>query len=216
MNPIVSRTIKIGITGPSNINNDNTVRERVKKILLKIDEYLSWTPYQLIVISPLAEGADQIVTKEIMAFKASENTLKPKLEIISQKKLDENSEELNKLINLSSSKRTLNNILNDKIYEGMADDYTHAGQIVVDKCDCLIAVWDEGKSKNGDTASIVGYARVNSIPVFIINPNISEKTHEDNTISFWDDLNYLDIYNNENVNTEELNKEINKKEEDTY
>ena len=199
MNPIVSRTIKIGVTGPSNINNDNTVRERVKKILLKIDEYLSWTPYQLIVISPLAEGADQIVTKEIMAFKASENTLKPKLEIISQKKLDENSEELNKLINLSSSKRTLNNILNDKIYEGMADDYTHAGQIVVDKCDCLIAVWDEGKSKNGDTASIVGYARVNSIPVFIINPNISKKINEDHTESFWDDLNYLNIYNNEKV-----------------
>ena len=214
MNPIVSRTIKIGITGPSNIHNDNTVRERVKKILLKIDEYLSWTPYQLIVISPLAEGADQIVTKEIMKFKASENTLKPSLEIISQRKLNEDSEELNKLINLSTSKRTLNDVLNDEIYKRVANDYTHAGQLVVDKCDCLIAVWDENKSKNGDTASIVGYARVNSIPIFIINPNISEKTREDNTISFWDDLNYLNIYNNENVNTEELNKEINKKEED--
>ena len=214
MNSKVSRTIRIGVTGTSKINDKNSVNEKVIEILLKIDNILSKTPYQLIVVSPLAQGADQIVTNTILEFKGSSKYLKSELEIISQEKLDdENSDELSKFIDLSSSKRTLNDVLNDDIYNGITNDYTHAGQLVVDKCDCLIAVWDEEKSKNGDTSNIVNYARLNSIPVFIVNPNKSDEINEINTGPFWDDLEYLNTYNNEKVDPKKFKEEIKSKED---
>ena len=209
----VPRTVKIGVTGTSKIKDETSVRERVKKVLLKIDKKLTDTPYHLVVISPLAQGADRIVADEIIKFRGSKYYSRTCLDVILQNKdHKDDSPPFNNLIDISSSTRTLDEILEADFYKDIAEDYTHAGQLVVDECDFLIAVWDENETKEGDTAHIVKYARLNSLkPLFIINPTNYELASEVYTESFFQDLEYHNTYNQEYVDPSKLNKVINEK-----
>jgi hypothetical protein len=203
----VSRTVKIGVTGTSKIENEESVRESVRDILQKIDEKLCDTPYNVVVISPLARGADRIVADEIINFTGSKNHSGTFLEVILQEgsKKDE-SALFNKLIDFSKSTRTLDEILNEEVYNDLAEDYTHAGELVVDESDTIIAVWDQKEPEKGHTAEIVEYAMASlNISIFVIQPDGS-KISEENVDVFMDDLDYHNIYNTESVKNEELEK----------
>lgn len=206
----VSRTVKIGVTGTSKIKKEIEIGERVRDVLFEIDKKLSDTPYNFVVISPLAEGADRILAHEIMNFKGSPNHSKTFLKVILQEKSEnEESTSFNELIEVSKSTRTLDEILKGDLYRTIAEDYTHAGELVVDECDLLIALWDEVQSKKGDTARIVEYARADmKLPIIIINPN-DASTLKENFDVFLDDLEYHNTYNTEKVNLKELQGEIN-------
>lgn len=209
----VSRTVKIGVTGTSKIKNEELVRKTVVEVLQKIDEKLPDTPYDLVVITPLALGADRIVADEIINFKGSKNHSRTLMEVI----LQENRENLestlfNKLIDISSSTRTLDEILKEEVYQGLAEDYSHAGELVVDESDILIAVWDQDESETGHTAEIVEYARISlNLPLFIIKPDGSSLS-EENIKDFMDDLDYHNIFNTEKVKSYDLEKEKKRKD----
>lgn len=195
--PKVARTIKIGVAGPSKINNIASVQKGVRDILFKMDSKLTETPYCFVVISPLAEGADRILAREIIDFKGSDNHLKSYLEVILKNDHSTEDNKLSGLIDLSISTKTLDEILKEDIYKEIAEDYSHAGQVVVDKCDFLIAVMDE-KSK-GDTAFIVEYARNDlNKPIFIINSN-KNSILEIDTDHYFKSLEYQNIYNKEKI-----------------
>ncbi len=132
----IPRTIKIGVTGPSKIPNIESVPKKVNEILQKIDDILTNTPYSFIVISPLTKGSDRILADEILNFKGSVNHQKNYLEVVlrnnSNKNIDD--DDFCKLIDLSISTKTLDEILSEDIYKDIAEDYTHAGQVIVDEC----------------------------------------------------------------------------------
>jgi hypothetical protein len=204
----VPRTIKIGVTGPSEVKNIESIRKKVRDILIKIENKITKTPYIFVVISPLAEGADRLLADEIINFKGSDNHLKSYLEVILKSDFQENSEtstDFLKLIDMSVSTKTLNEILDKDIYKEIAKEYTHAGQVVVDECDLLIAVINE-KETNGDTSYIVEYARDQSNkPIFIINPN-EDLINEINTEYYFKGLEYHDIYNKEKIDPKKIQR----------
>lgn len=208
----VSMTLKIGVTGTSNIQNEDSVRKQVTNVLQKIDAKLPDTPYELLVISPLAPGADRIVTDEIIDFKGSENHSGTLLEVILQEsgKGDE-SALYNRLIDLSRSTRTLDEILDEEVYRDLASDYSHAGELVADDVDILIAVWDENEPQPGHTTQIVEYARASlNLTIFIISPDGNSLT-EKHVKGFMKDLKYHNTYNKEKVRIKDLKKEKKKK-----
>jgi hypothetical protein len=204
----VSRTVQIGVTGTSKIQKEDSVRKQVVKVLKKIDAKLPDTPYELLVISPLARGADRIVADEIINFKGSKNHSRTLLEVILQESGKKDDSALyNKLIDLSRSTRTLDEILEEEIYKDLASDYTHAGELVADDADILIAVWDEDETQKGHTAEIVEYTRSSlNLTIYIIRPDGTSLT-EERVKGFMKDLEYHNTYNKEKIKMKDLEKE---------
>lgn len=77
--------VRIGVTGHRKLKNVRLLQESVQKVLSLIDdilkENLKNTPYDFHIISPLAEGADRLVVKEVMEWHASDSLDKPSLSI---------------------------------------------------------------------------------------------------------------------------------------
>ena len=198
----VIRTIKIGVVGDSKVNNIDFVREKVRDILFKIDGKLNKTPYSFIAI---ADSTDQIITNEIINFKGSNNLLESNLEIILKtdfKKSSKNKDNFKKLVDISVSTKTPEDILSKYIYKDVAEKYIRAGQVIVDKCDFLIVVEGENGS---DMRYIVEYAMHHEKPVFIINSN-KGSIKEKNTYHYFKSLEFHDSYNDEKIDSKKLKK----------
>lgn len=198
----VIRTIKIGVIGDSKVNNMDFVREKVKNILFKIGGRLTKTPYSFIAI---ADSTDQIITNEIINFKDSNSLLESNLEVILKtdfKKSSENSDDFKRLVDISVSTKTPEDILSKYIYKNVAEEYIRAGQVIADKCDFLIVV--EGE-QDGDIRHIIEYAVYHEKPVFIINPD-KESIKEKNTYHYFKSLEFHDSYNDEKIDLKKLKK----------
>ncbi len=64
------KTLAIGVTGHRNV--DETSRELRKAVRAALDEVMDeYAPDELIVVSPLAEGADRLVALEVLKRKAA-------------------------------------------------------------------------------------------------------------------------------------------------
>lgn len=78
--------VRIGVTGHRKLENVRFLQESVQKVLFLIDdilkENLKNTPYGFHIISPLAEGADRLVVKEVMEWHASDSLDKPSLSVV--------------------------------------------------------------------------------------------------------------------------------------
>lgn len=201
---LIPYRIRIGVTGHRSFEKIETIREKIREaITYKIYELydkeskitintLKNTPIALSIITPLAEGADRIVSYEVLETRELQ-TESGKVIPISDARLEavlplkkadyledfeteDSKAEFEELI--SKSRRPISlkeNLLKVEIGNGDLDEarkeaYLSVGKYVVDNCDVLIALWN-GKpaAGKGGTAEIVKYAEKKSRPVLIIS-----------------------------------------------
>lgn len=186
--------IRIGVTGHRIIRNELIIREKVNEILFEIDKLLKHSHYHLIAVSPLAEGADRIVSEEILGWKGK-NFLEviipmDKNEYLNDFKSEKSKNEFKNLITQSNSTQIL------KIEKNRDESYENVGKTIIHNCNLLIAVWD-GKSAagKGGTEKIVNYAREIGRSLFWINSDTYELKKEFNTDNTLEYLKKMDNIN---------------------
>lgn len=194
--------VRIGVTGHRTLASEQLIRESVKSVLGKLDKMLKHTPHTFIAVSPLAEGADRLVAKDILAWQVFGDVDKPSLEaVLPLPEADylhdfETQESRDEFRELLANARSIP----PKEAESRKVAYEQAGRYVVNNCDILIAIWDGKPSKGqGGTAEIMEYARSAGRSIFWINSEngkIKEERSEDHT---FESLEYLDAYNQEHL-----------------
>jgi hypothetical protein len=206
----ISASVRIGVTGHRQLVNELLLRNSVKKILARIDEILNQTPHTFIVISPLAEGADRLVAKEVLDWQVSAevNRLEvvlplPESDYFQDFSTQESKDEFKTLLAKAMSVRTL-----DKA-ESRTEAYERVGHYVVKNCDLLIAIWDgKDAAGQGGTAEIVKYAQKAGRSFFWINSEngkIKEEKLKDHAL---ESLKHLNAYNQERLNAHDLKSAV--------
>jgi hypothetical protein len=209
--------VRIGVTGHRTLASEQLIRESIKSVMGKLEEMLRLIPHTFMAVSPLAEGADRLVAKEILAWQVPENVDKPSLEAVlplpeadylQDFETRESRDEFRELLALAKSTHIL-----DKA-ESRETAYENVGHFVVDNCDFLIAIWNGEPSKGkGGTAEIVEYACKIERYVFWINSENGtineEKKGEKHIDHLLESLKYLDTYNNESLSDDKYISDLN-------
>ena len=163
--------IVIGVTGHRNLRAVARLEEAVDSVLEEIIQGASGKgseAVRLAVLSPLAEGADRLVARRVLAREGAE------LEVVLPFPEDEYSKDFElagsraEFAGLLTGARSIERLPPAPTRE---EAYARAGRHVVDHCDVLIALWD-GKPEEGPggTAEVVRFARAQGRPLFIIDP----------------------------------------------
>ena len=168
--------VVIGVTGHRTLKNIPELTQAIQAALAKIKQMvppMRNMPVVYSVLSPLAEGADRLVAKEVL--KVPESILEVGLpmekdDYIQDFITKESKAEFEELLSEAKSVRVL------PTQRSRTKAYEQVGHYVVDNCDVLIAIWD-GKpaAGQGGTAEIVQYARWAKCPLVWINTEDPEK-----------------------------------------
>jgi hypothetical protein len=174
--------IVIGITGHRKLNNRPAITGAVRSAIDSIRQMAPPVPDTtrlLIVLSPLAEGADRLVVRE--ALRVPGTVLKAVLPMAKDDYMqdfptEESTKEFEELLAQAKSIRIL------PVTGTREEAYEQVGRYIVDRCDVLMAVWDGKSSKGrGGTQEIVRYARDNNRPLVWIheeNPSLVDIERE--------------------------------------
>lgn len=178
----ISFRLTIGVTGHRTLHETEILREKIREVIDKILSYIpstSKTPVLLKILSPLAEGADRLVAKEVLKYSGSQ--LKVVLPVIKEEYVkdfsSENSrQEFESLISKAEklyiiNEQPISKNFSPKLLEEIKEQaYEDTGRYIVDHGDVLIALWDQSPAQGkGGTAEIVNYAESKKCPIFIIN-----------------------------------------------
>ena len=153
--------IRIGVTGHRVLDEVDKIEAGVEEALRRIEEAFPGEP--LTVVSALAEGADSIVARHVLARPGSSLLAPlplPKREYMNDFKTEESRAEFLSLLQQADNVEEL----------GEARDrnqaYEAAGNYVLDNSDVLITIWDGKHSQGrGGTGDIVARARSREIPI---------------------------------------------------
>jgi len=162
----------IGITGHRDlVETENIVqgiRFALKEIRQMIEPCLHGTPLLVTILSPLAEGADRLATREILKI-PEESLLEvilpfEKVEYMNDLDTEESKSEFEELL------LQANTIIVVPHVGSRDESYYHVGCHIVNQCDVLMALWD-GKDAVGlgGTGNIVKYARGSNCPLVWIH-----------------------------------------------
>jgi hypothetical protein len=157
---------RIGVTGHRTLDDPESLSLAVREALSRLKELIPGSPTTnlvLVVVSALAEGADRLVAKQILAEKGSR--LEAALPLRREDYLNDFRQD--------GSKREFQGLLEQASETWQASPgssregaYELAGRYVVDRSDALIALWDgEPARGQGGTAAIVEYARKRGVPL---------------------------------------------------
>ena len=154
----------IGVTG-------HRVLPKFSQICLRVREVISGLVQQtdrLVILSPLAEGADRLVAIEVLKFP---NT---SLRVVLPLEVEDYCQDFTSPASLAEFQSLLEQAEEVKVLAPAGNRnlaYEAAGRYVVDHCDLLIALWDGCKTHNkqGGTAEIVAYAGNKQKPLYWIN-----------------------------------------------
>lgn len=161
--------LRIGVTGHRRLDDEQALAGQVRRALARIRELAPSSPYTpvfLTAISPLAEGADRLVAKEVL--KEPEAELEAPLPLRREEYLHD--------FESVGSKREFEDLLSrarevmELASSGSREEaYQRVGRYIVDRCDVLVALWDGRHSSGpGGTAEIVAYAREHHVPLLWI------------------------------------------------
>ena len=156
--------IYIGVTGHRFLTEKDKLVNSIDRVLKKIKE--TYQNQNFTIISPLAEGADRLITIEalkILKAKLFVTLPLPESDYLRDFKTKESKEEFLTLLEKANKKMPLiKTVIREKSYE-------EAGNYIVNNCDILLAIWDGEKEQGiAGTASIVKKARSLLKPVIII------------------------------------------------
>jgi len=166
--PGIPVEVRIGVTGHRKLENEGLIRDSIKKVLNRIDDILKnilkknlkHNPYSFTVISPLAEGADRIVAREVMGWNTEGR--KALLEAVLPLPEEDYMNDFETPDSKAEFKNFLKKARNVRFLEKAESRkaaYENVGRYVVDNCHFLIAIWN-GKpaAGKGGTAEIVEHA----------------------------------------------------------
>lgn len=202
--------IVIGVTGHRKLAGITELTNGIRSAIERIQQMapsLAKTPIGLTVLTPLAEGADQLVAQEV--FRVPGSTLEVVLPMdkdhyLEDFQTEQSKKEFEELLLRATSVR-------QQPFKGnKAESYEQVGRYIVDQCDALIALWDGKQAEGqGGTADVIGYARENRCPLFWINTEeLGKVTFEPgrglNAKAYQD----LDGYNSEQVDAARFEKQL--------
>lgn len=213
--------IRIGVTGHRTLPNPEILSQKIAQLLdLKTSGLLHEQSLHRIstsdnpairfsVVTPLAEGADRLVAREVL--KTPGAIIAPVLPLpvddyVSDFKSPESKSEFAQLL---AQARTVVTLPTPVGVEGSAlrkRAYENVGKYVVDHCDILVALWDgQPAAGAGGTAEIVAYARDEERPLVILSTQHPHDITIEKTLSL--DLKALDkirAFNDEKISSDEL------------
>jgi len=207
---IIPARVVIGVTGHRKLENEPWVVKEVHRIIERIKQLippLKNTPLVFSILSPLAEGADRLVAREVLKVSGSQ------LEAILPLERDDYLEDFELLESKTEFEEFLSKARHIKRLppqKSRTEVYAQVGRYVVDHCDVLIALWNGKPSAGqGGTAEIVRYARKKKCPLFWINTDKGatvtfEQRKGLNRWAFKD----LDRYNSERVDPKKNEKKV--------
>jgi len=191
-------TFRIGVAGHRELGQADDLRKPVREAILRLLTLVPVAPgagLALVVVSPLAEGADRLVAEEVLAAGADRLVLRDmlrdmlssgtdqlvsetvladidaRLEVALPMDAGEYAEDFKTEESKTDFRRLLARARAGDIWQAppgldREEAYERAGRYVADRCDALIAVWDGEKSRGrGGTAEIVGYAQEKGVPI---------------------------------------------------
>ena len=209
---VIPARIMIGVTGHRQLENISELTDSVRLAIEKVRQMLpplQSTPPLLTILSPLAEGADRLVVREVLSLpKATLEAILPveQSEYMQDFETAESRVEFEELISRASSVKTI------PVKGQRAKAYEQAGRYLVDQCDVLIALWDgEQAAGRGGTQEIVQYARDTKCPLIWTDT----KKPEQITLELGRGLNIkslqnLVVYNSEVLNAVRFEKQLRK------
>ena len=198
---IIPAEIVVGVTGTRRLPDDPALAEQVAGVLTRLPDLLPslpTTPVRLVALSPLAEGADRLVAREVLA--TPDGALEVVLPLGKDDYLTDfsSAESRQDFMNLLARARRASHVTPT---QQRPQAYAQVGQHVIEHCDVLIAVWDgRPAAGTGGTAEIVQYARELGRPIFWINTDEENRLTEEpgqglNQTSF----EQIDRYNREAI-----------------
>ncbi|HEY3273787.1 MAG TPA: hypothetical protein VGJ92_08500 [Methanocella sp.] len=197
--------LRIGVTGHRKLNYPEMVEAKVRDVLAGLDELLSaevrYSPRLFMAISPLAEGSDRIVAREILAWKGKGTDCLPFLEAVLPLPPGEYEKDFRTDASLKEFRDLLGQARLTRLMSktgSRESSYEYAGNYVVNSCDLLIAVWNGKEAAGqGGTAEIVRYARSLSHPLIWINSESGEVRYEWDKKKVLGSLKIIDGFNRE-------------------
>ncbi|MBI5182160.1 MAG: hypothetical protein HZA06_04515 [Nitrospirae bacterium] len=197
--------IRIAVTGHRVLPHYEATARSVRDVISRIEKSVRQrgaSACKLVLLSPIAEGADRLVVNEML------NRTGWLLEVVLpleasdyMKDFDtaESKEEFKKLMAMASKTQTL------PAKRTRNEAYEAVGHFVVDNSDILIALWNGKESRGkGGTAEIVDYARRRKKPLYWINTERPEEVAEERVYGW----RLQRIYEGEHTASEEIKKKI--------
>ncbi len=206
--------LRIGVTGHRRFENEEALAGQVSRVLQRIRELVPSSPYTPLlftVVSPLAEGADRLVAREVLTYEqaALEAPLPlPREEYLRDFESNESKREFDSLL---ARARVVTEFAPCASRE---EAYQRVGHYVVDRCDVLIALWDGEPSRGqGGTAEIVTYARERRVPfMWIVAKDQCEIVEEFGASIGGRALGELDEYNRGEIPQGRFEQEVKRQE----
>jgi hypothetical protein len=150
----------VGVTGHQSLPPEVQayVEDRLRKLLADVPN--------LIGISSLASGADQLFARVILGLGGTLDVLIPSRDYDKTFKNGHERMAYQALLAKANNKRTL-------AYSAPSERaFMAAGRQIVDCSDQLIAIWNGQPAKGlGGTADVVAYARARGVPISVIWPS---------------------------------------------
>jgi hypothetical protein len=118
---------------------------------------------QLYGVSSLAEGADQLFAAHVLAAGGILEAILPCEDYASSLVTDDGR------VRFEELRRAAGTIITLPYPKPSEQAFLAAGQVLVERCDHLFAVWDGGPARGlGGTADVVMYARTRGRPVTVL------------------------------------------------
>lgn len=153
--------VVIGVTGHRVLADLDKITVGVDEALRRIDRAFAGQP--LAVISPLAEGADRLVVRRVLARSKARLVVPLPLsqrDYMTDFESHESKEEFLSLVDVAHELIVL------PPAPTREEAYAAAGQYVLDHCDVLVAIWDGQSARGpGGTGDIVAQARQRDLPL---------------------------------------------------
>lgn len=162
--------LRVGVTGHRVLEDEEELSARVRDALSEVERLVPatrMTPVLLTVVSSLAEGADRLVAREVLAREGAQ--LEAALPLVRDRYRGDfvtpaSQREFDDLLN-----RAMRVIEPELQVDDPEDGYLQIGRYVVDRSDLVLALWDGLPARGeGGTAEIVDYAREQEKPVLWI------------------------------------------------
>ena len=157
--------LRIGVTGHRELADPGSLGPAVRTAIQGLVERLlgPGAAPSLLVISALAEGADRLVAREVLARPGAELEAAlplPAREYLADFAAEASRTEFTELLGRAAR------VWLAPPGSSRAEAYERAGRHVVDRADVLVALWDGQPPRGrGGTAAIVAYARDHGVPV---------------------------------------------------
>jgi hypothetical protein len=155
------REIAIGVTGHRWVKETREIRAAIDQVIERILQ--TYPDHMLLILSPLAQGADRVVAKRLFPHQGSKLIAilpMPIEKYLNDFPSDDSKIEFHHLLDQAEQ------IIELPLPASRDEAYVAVGKYILDHCDLLIAIWDGQVAKGkGGTGEIVRIARERSLPI---------------------------------------------------